>query len=262
MKNAIIAFVAIAVVFVSCRKTDDTADGKVNGVSFSASIVPITTSLGKISWIAGDQILINGIEFTTETTDTIAEFKNESDLSKSIQVPYEAYYPAAYGASIPATYSYDDKVSYLPLYASSNDHYLQFHNVCGMIGIRVTKDEMPEVMKIRVSCTDKAMCGKYRINSDNEAELITEAPMDGSNSIVLDCGSGKTISDAGTMFYIPVPPGEYENIKIELSSDGTSYGKVINAKQNRVSIAVNTIWSFLPEGSYPLSPEPTVREMM
>jgi len=259
MKNIIIA---VAAIFIASGCHPDPVYVE---ESFTASIEPLTNTVdgfsGKISWAAGDRIVINEEVFTTETAGARVTFTNNT-LNKLTDIPYMAYYPAANGASIPATYSYDDGVSYLPLYASGSDHHLQFRNVCGVIGIRVTKDETEVVKKIRVSCTDKAMCGKYSINNDNEAKLITETSMDGSNSVVLDCGSGKTISDSETMFYIPVPPGDYKNIKIELSSDGTNYENVMYARQGSVNIPVNTIWTFLPMGSYPLSPEPTVDKMM
>lgn len=238
-------------------------------MSFTASIESVKvitktsfdSSDGKVSWAAGDQILINGTKFSTNGTGSTVEFKNEGSLGK-LNSPYEAYYPAANGASISAKYQYDDAASYLPLYAASNDYTLRFRNVCGVIGIFVTKTEMSVVQKIRISCTNKAMCGNYSINDANEAKLITDKVVNGNNSIVLDCAPGKTVDDAGTMFYIPVPPGYYENIKIELSSDGTSYDKVLCAKQDTVNIPVNTIWRFLPVGSYSLSQEPTVDKML
>ena len=245
------AMAAIAVLS-SCTKEEESNANLNDSGAFYATIEDGSTRTtldgnNKVLWSEGDKININGTEYTLNDGDgtTHATFTGESVSGET----FKAYYPASLyngtTATLPATQEYDatiNGISNLPMYAESTTHDLKFANLCGVLAITVTSDDITTLKSIRVSSSNHDMYGAFTV-TDNNAVLSSDAG--GNKKVELVSANALTLTSEGTTFYIAIPATSYDMLKIELSVDGTNYTSSMTT-QTTSAIAVNrnTIYSF------------------
>ncbi len=224
------------------------------GIEFTATVEDDTkTTLNredrKIYWTDGDLISINGIKYIAENAEgTYAKFvKNEEKEDPT--APFTAYYPASIVGeggvtTLPATQYYGESknlAEVFPMYAfKANNTYLEFKNICGLLEI-VLKGDV-KVRTIKVANTTALMSGKFTLNNNFDA-VVDESDANAKKYVTLDCGEeGVALSSEGTKFYVAVPAGNYEKLKISvIATDGSAWS--IDAKASQISISRNKLYS-------------------
>lgn len=255
MKRLLLSITFIALVCVSCQK-EDTVRVDIAAPVFTAIIESETdtktviTADRKVYWESTDVISINGVRYDAipdETNAVSATFvKNDSEDAPS--APYYAYYPYdlydGTTASLPAVQSYSAGELNAPMYAESSNTSLSFKNICSLLAVSVKQSEMSEIQTIRVSSSNKALCGDFTVDPDSYYAELTN-PNDTDKKVILDCGTSKvTTSETGTVFYIAIPPQIYRELKIELSADGLTYTKAMTTTAGtEITIKRNKIYS-------------------
>jgi len=270
MKRTLLAIAAFAAILSSCQKEEAVVNGNENNevnnpMSFTATILSTRTTLkdqSKVYWSANDSISINGEIFKADTTKTPTIFTRDKS---EIKPPYKAIFPSSLVTN-DSIYVLPEKQTYtagtannLPMYAKSSSNELTFKNICAVLGVTVKSSDMASVKSIKVSCSNVDMCGTFTVDTTS-LKAVLKSNSNSKKSVVLECSEAVSTADDGTVFYIALPEADYENLTVELSADGTSYTKTMNARKNNISMVANTIypWNFLPVGYYPLSVDPTV----
>lgn len=160
--------------------------------------------------------------------------------------PYNAYFPAhlynGEEATLPAfiTEAWAEGRFNMPMYAQSNTSELNFKNLCGVLKISVNNVQFSKVQSIRVSSANKALSGKFTVDSNNSAVLTNASAI--ANNITIMYTEAVPTTEEGTSFYIPVPAQTYRNLKIEVSSDGISYKPLTTADNVDVTVERNKIY--------------------
>lgn len=218
----------------------------------------------KVEWVNGDEISINGVTYTA-TKDgsdaTKATFAKKTASDADPTATYKACYPASMASgtgssvtfSLPASYTYEAGKFNMPMYAQSEDTNLSFQNICGVLAIKVTSEEMSKVTKITVT-SDKAISGTCTIALSGEKYVATATgTTDADKTVTLNCGTGvipAAESAGGTTFYLPVPKIETAKLSIVVYGTATKattdyknliYRQDMNA--SNVTVARNTIYS-------------------
>lgn len=160
--------------------------------------------------------------------------------------PYSAYFPETLynggQTTLPSviTEIWADGKFNMPMYAQSNTTDLKFKNLCGVLKIAVKKETIESVKSIRISSSNKAISGAFTV-VNNTAEL--ESPNTIANTVSVTYTDAVTISDEGTVFYVAIPAQTYQNLKIELSSDGVNYTNSVTTTKNvDITVARNKIY--------------------
>jgi len=205
-----------------------------------------------VHWQLDDIISINGLEYTAapEPDPRTALFTKKDSLKPEPEAPFRAFHPVQISNyTLPSSCTYEHgRVDHLPMYAESNDETLQFRNICGVLGVKVTNDVMTKVKSIRVS-SDYTMSGKFHVTSDYCLEFDTPA----YKSLEMIPSQPVTIGSEGEIFYVPLMPRTYQNgIAITLTDiNGTEKSGIIKAKSyftvNRSKI-YNTTFKVSGEG--------------
>jgi len=246
-KNVIlIAAATLALSSTSCQKSEQNDE-----LNFTASIYAGVTESGKkVTWEAGDEITVNGVTYTaTLKTDAgKAEFKKKRSSDTDPTGTYSAFYPtgiqkgATSGGTLPDFQIYSaDKCAYAPLFATSTLNILSFKNICAILAITVKSADFPMVKSIRVSSSNCAMSGEFSVSKALVAVLNSPADID--NTVTLDCESAVSTDAKGTVFYVSIPAQTYQNLKIELFADGSSYTKTMTSKKDEdVEIEANSVY--------------------
>ncbi len=250
------ALAACVLAMVSCQENlqPEVNVPEKGAVSFKATAEnPATkTTLNdtyQVLWQNGDKIKVkdgsgNVSQYeTANSASATAEFNFvEGSGTAAAGGPYEAWYPATLfdgtSQALPAVQQYvANNISEAPMYATSADHNLAFKNLCGIIRLKITTDVNRSVSKIVLSDTNKGLSGAFTI------DLNGEAVVSGTDGVTLDCGtSGAAIGTTATNFYIAVPAGSYEHLKITVvATDGsvqtrtTKSGKSITVERNKIT---------------------------
>ena len=160
--------------------------------------------------------------------------------------PYTAYFPETLynggQTTLPSvmTETWAEGKFNMPMYAQSNTTDLKFKNLCGVLKIAVKKETIESVKSIRISSSNKAISGAFTV-VNNTAEL--ESPDTIANTVSVTYTDAVTISDEGTVFYVAIPAQTYQNLKIELSSDGVNYTNSVTTTKNvDITVARNKIY--------------------
>lgn len=129
----------------------------------------------------------------------------------------------------------------MPMYAYSETTELTFKNICAVLAIKVTSDDIAQLKSIKVS-SDKAMYGEISI-VDNVAVL--KSSTDATKAVELVCNTAVELNTDGTTFYISIPAQTYKFLNIYLSEDGTTYKQAMATKvaSGIGSISCNTIFN-------------------
>ena len=246
MKKSILMAVAAIAVLSSCDPETNLTTGEETGnkTVFTATIAQegatrVTLNSNTPNWEKDDQISINGKTFTAKTAGAKTTFEGES--VEKVGGKYKAYYPANLYHSgtptLPASITYTAGKFEMPMYAESENHDLTFKNLCGVFAITVTSADITTLKSIRVSSSDHGMSGEFTVRGDS-AVLSTN---DAANTVTLACETANTLDETGTVFYIPLPAQAYKGLKVDLSSDGTSYTSSMTAK-GEITVLRNQIY--------------------
>ena len=233
--SGIVLLFAAAALLAGCAK-DNNMKAPKDGepVIFTATIAQTRTALtvegttGKLVWETGDEITINGVAYVA-TPDTgnpaMATFAPKgADEAEPVDGKYYAAYGCTFDAEqlsgiLPATQTYaaGSLAGVAPMYAESSDIELTFKNICSLLEITLKGDAA--VSQISVSASNLPMSGKFVISDGQTASVVAE----GYAGVTLDCG-GAALSADGTSFYVAVPAGTYQSLKIKaVATDGRSW---------------------------------------
>lgn len=209
------------------------------------------TSVGssnEVLWMSGDAFRLFYTESTTAKTvdfsttqDKVAQatFTTSPALADDITSSY-AVYPAGYSPSLgsddvvtmtlPKSFKSNSGHSDGPMYANASAGYnnLQFKHLCGLLKLTVT--ELPTTAKQFVISADQNLAGTATATlSDGDPVLAITDDSEASKNITVSINV-----DAATTtqtFYIPIPVGNYTNLKAEIKDDG---GSVISTHKAKV----------------------------
>ncbi|MBQ9473637.1 MAG: hypothetical protein IJU81_04435 [Bacteroidales bacterium] len=240
-KTLYAALVVAAALLGACTKDAGVAK------TFRASAEPATEngkiaySGGRLLWSADDKIdvrdaslneAIYGVVEDDDMTRVDIVKVSGTDLSDG---PYTAVLPAAIrtGAStvkLPATQTTPDgSLCSLPMYAVSDDVYLKFYNLCGVVRFRLSASSSVSLSRIAVS-TNSNTNGASTISGSGKTVSITTPS--GGNVTTLACDVAQNIASAKD-FYMYLPAGTYTTFRILLTAnDGSVCSK--NAQNNIV----------------------------
>lgn len=177
------------------------------------------------SWEVGDVISIDGHSYTAKTAGTSSTFEGTG----AGEATHHAYFPAGLynggSPALPAVQTYVAGKFDMPMYAESDNATLSFKNLCAVLAIKVTSDDITTLKAIKVA-SDKKMNGTFTV-SDNKSVVGT----DGTNVLVLESSTALTLNADGTTFYIAIPAQNYMYLNIYLSSDGETYTRAMATKK-------------------------------
>ena len=196
-----LAIVAIAMI-ASCQKTQ-IGEPSTTGVShFTATIQQTKTTIasdGKITWTAGDEIIVTDAAEPANSAIYVAQSSGASTtfFLKSGEIAVTtAPYKASYGDLDNQTYSATG--ANCPLMAPATDE------------TNFTFSSPYTILKI--SATSEL---------DKTISLVSVA--DGTDGLSsLDCGSAVVLSSDPTVFYVAVEPGTYAELNISFKADSDS----------------------------------------
>ncbi|MBQ0150056.1 MAG: hypothetical protein KBT08_05500 [Bacteroidales bacterium] len=272
----LVSAAAIALGLASCNKEPvETADRQITIVANTESGVDTKTALSgddqtgyQVLWSEGDRIIldidgsypfdINGGVGTTRGTFV----GNLPFGSSSAGINCRAYY-ATDGSYLDSKsyYKPGNVISSAPMVAtvSVKNGFVSeanFKNLCGLL--RLTLKGNGTIKKIRL-IDDAPLYGDIdRIASDGAAVLKSAGLSE--YALTHDCGAGVDLSADGTNFYIPMPQGNYDGIKIEITDrlDRTitktlKAGKILNITRSKITPVSLTVASLdvdpLPDGA-------------
>lgn len=256
-KNIIIAAIAAAsalLLSVSCQKENlPESQNGINGgantftATIEQSLTKTTLTDGvKVNWTSADKININGKSYTAspKTDDaTKADFTADGEeATPDGSNKFKAIYPSTLYVTdhfeLPATQTYTADQFNAPMYAESETQTLSFKNICAVLAIKVTSEDITSLKSIKVK-SDKAMYGTFTVN-DSKAGLSDAS--DASKAVTLESASALTIDASGTTFYIAIPEQTYSYLKIYLSEDGNLYKRAMITKKTVGTVSCNKIY--------------------
>lgn len=110
-----------------------------------------------------------------------------------------------------------------------------------MLKLKVCRDQIESVQSIRISSSNRAISGEFRIGADNSAEL--KDPDNHVAMLTVAYQDAVAIDDAGKEFYIAIPPQTYRSLKIEIAPSESDFTNSITTKTDvDVLIQRNTIY--------------------
>lgn len=214
---------------VSELAPDESCAGPVR-TSVQASLPGITkTSVDgvKMSWSAGDEIIINGSRsYALAAAGASASF----DFADELTLPYRAVYPASIWKSdtqlvIPD--SFDASLTQIPLWGYASSGYsIGFSALTAVFRVPLTGNG--ETLK-KVTLTalgGETLSGTFSMDFANGK--IT--PLSGINTVVLNCNAA--LAQEPLMLYLPVPEGTYpEGFRLEFEdANGIILSRTIGAR--------------------------------
>ena len=173
--------------FTGCSSDDDAGnpDNSKPVVKLTADYNATRTWLGDdnaIRWSATDKVSVNG---STSTNTVVSEEGAVATFEAPASSPYYAFYPASmvtsydatahtYVIAFPATQTYRNDVSFSeatnPAVAVSNNTYLTFSNVCGMLRMPINTNMA--AAKARFICNEN-IAGAATVDPVNKTLTVT-----------------------------------------------------------------------------------------
>lgn len=123
---------------------------------------------------------------------------------------------------LPSVQTYiPDGVEELPMLAFSDSYSLDFKALCGLLKLNLKAKEAGVAVKSISVEADEYICGEMGITEEEPFSLIFDEEEydydDVNKKVMLDCGTGVALdTDTATPFYITIPEGEYNNMKIKV----------------------------------------------
>lgn len=180
----------------------------------------ITIAEPAITWVAGDEVVVNGV-LSSAVADADAGKSTASFDLKSVAHPYTVLYPRDLYTTSGRLRFYDEQRllknefdrEALAMVGYSFDSEVTLHNVCGLIKIPVWNNfegENITLEKICIKSNDgSALAGKYNINYRNATlsqvsavDTMTLVPEEGSKGIEIPIGEKIYV-------YAVVPEGKF-----------------------------------------------------
>lgn len=253
MRNSrIILLFAVAALLSGCAKDSNMKAPKGGDpVIFTATIAQTKTALtvegtaGKLVWEDGDEITINGVAYVATPDSENPAMATFAPKGTDEAEPVDGVYYAAYNCTFDAeqlsgilparqTYAANSLAGVAPMYAESEDTEFTFKNICSLLEITLKGDA--KVSEISVSSSNLPMSGKFTISNDGQT---ADAVSEGTAGVTLACDDTQLTSD-GVSFYVAVPAGAYQNLKIKATTTEGEVWSII--APNTAEIAVNKIY--------------------
>ncbi len=238
MKKFVISLVALSAVLVSCSKEPVTIDlaATKEAPVFTATFaeqpeVKASFSGLKVSWAAGDKILIKDSEgkkavYAADAAGETSSFSFQSgDVLGTEGVTYEAFFPYNETADeqLPVVQVYGLNGTEItrfeaPMHAEGATTNLAFKNLCGLLKIDLKKAASVSTafnLKYILLEADKGLTGAYTVDGD-------KAVVTGTTPAVLNMASAKALGTTALTFYLWVPEGNYASFDITAMHNDTS----------------------------------------
>lgn len=190
-KNELIWFVLLIFVFSSCN-SDDVGHISESQIQFTAGYANDNLSrtgidvVSNVFWDPGDVINVNGKKSTKTTVFSGSSAASFSFDATILAPTYYAYYPAEkvsafddlahmFEVTLPDSQTYRNDHSFSnsvnPAVAVSENTYLYFYNLCGMLRIPITTNG--EAVKARFLSADHVVSGSAVVNPLDKNLTIT-----------------------------------------------------------------------------------------
>ncbi|MCQ2265207.1 MAG: hypothetical protein MJZ46_04095, partial [Bacteroidales bacterium] len=259
-KLTLFCMMALVLTVISCKKEKETEKGFRATTESHAVVGNGKTHLEglNVEWTTDDIILVfsgtcsDGMRFQTNDNGTTAEFNAVGTLPDNFYTaPYQAFYPTdAFRVrdndillSLQNVQPYEANGfanNSNPMVAVSNDTYLPFRNVCGILRLNLYSETRPEIQEILITSNDdnENLWGNGRVTISNGIPSLGSLSS-GRNSVTLTCDGvrlGRDISNA-TEFNIILPPGTLSrgfNVKVT-DMDGNVYERTAYGDQNTIA---------------------------
>ena len=255
MKKTLFVLLGAALMVVAGCKKDDNKLNNGEKMTFTSDLSggAKTEISGKLmKWTEGDEIVINGKTFTSEISQEGAFATFTGDV---VEPTYHAYYPASLYDNgnyvLPATQTYNGTNLSLvnPMYASSENTTLQFHNICALVKLDLTGTDK---VKTIVAQAEKPLSGAFTVKEEN-GTFYAELSSKDAATVTLNCGDGVQLdATTPTTFYMALPQGTYENLAFTVSNGTKS--TVVDAAN--ATLEAGHIWNKIAEVSFiPIIPD-------
>lgn len=251
--------VAIAAL-ASCAKEPAVKEG----LKFTATINNLSKtqlvsdgSVGKVNWVAGDVIYINGAEYTAtpDSEDpTKAVFTAKSAEAVAIGGKYYASYGfqasidgGVAGGSLSNSQSCSKAIANAPMYAESENTTLAFSNVTAVLEIELKGSATVTSVKVETAETNNGAFTVTALGTDSP--LTFSATDEASKAVTVDCGDGVALTSDGVKIYVALQATTYSSLTISATrADGGTWS-FSTAAGKSLKMAANTIYplSFTPE---------------
>lgn len=264
MKKYIYMAVAAIAALSSCSSDNDVImeETAKQPLKFTASMEGAATratfdSENKcVSWEVNDQILIMANTQTTfytynaEAAGLSTTFIpwNEQYVVDPNAANYKAYFGCdiMYGTPqkpiIPWTLyeTWAEGKFNMPMYATSTTHDFQFKNLCGVLKIKVTNEQIAQVNSIKLSSANKAIAGSFTVDANNAAVLDDPDVITNARTIIYNSAVPTTAE--GTVFYVAVPAQTYQELNIALNDGNGSIKNMTTKAATDITVGRNKIY--------------------
>ena len=227
-------------------------------------------------WEVGDKIYIMGIDASNIATEAsyVASGTNGTSTTFEPATPgqevsgqtFRAFFPTyildggacVIPAEIDETWA-EGKFN-MPMFAMSNTTTLAFQNLCGVLAIKVNKDQLERVEFITISSSNRKLNGWIQPMPNSEGKLsvglVSPEKDDEFDDLAIHYTSVVEIGEEGNVFYVPIPPSynldfstrsftadPYKDLKI-LLNDGEGHIKTMTTKKDKeILIERNKIYN-------------------
>ena len=232
--SILIAAFALALLAGACAKDSAPEQGAPKGTVLKASLSSLTkTAIDgvKVSWTAGDKIIVNGAT-STALEDAAATAKFE--FMKELSAPYKAIYPTSIykeGDKVSLPASWNANAFKLPLYGYLADgDEISFKALTALLKISITGDAATTVKDISLKgLGDEQLCGEFSLDYTTGALTGTSTA---EADKVVKVNVNEALSATALVVYIPIPAGSYPSgYQIEiLNSEGGLMRKSVTAR--------------------------------
>ena len=221
-------------------------------------------------WEEGDEIRIMAVDESRYLTDasyvasgtngTSTTFEPATSGQEVSGIQYQAFFPSyilddmrsiVMPAEINETWA-EGKFN-MPMCAISTTTNLAFQNLCGVLAIKVNKDQLTKVKYIEISSSNRKLNGSIQpmTNSDRTLSgvaLFYPEKNEKYDDLGINYTTAVEIGDAGKVFYVPILPSynldidlntrtmslvadPYKDLKIRIS-DGSGVSKSMTTKKD------------------------------
>lgn len=176
-------------------------------------------------WVSGDKVNVNGTSLTVYPLGTNATSATLSGTAaaNASGVKYYGYYPVTAGwwdaaknrITLPESRTFNpaNPMDCVPMYAESDNGYLEFKNPFALLEISLTGYQA--VTSIKLTSTAGNLSGTFIVG---ETSFWT---VSGTKTVTLTCPTGGVKLDPSrqTRFWVAVPPGTFTNLRIDIYTD-------------------------------------------
>ena len=232
MKKTILYISAVAMVAaVSCNKAE--LDNSTDPQNSSESLVftayaneETKTTLNDdetVSWSAGDEISINGVQYITDEGGKVASFRKFDNEAADPEGPYYAVYPKTaslneqFDVNLASHVTEDRAASIINAIsvAYSETNTLKFKNVCSIMKFQVP-EFAEDITEITVS-SDDALSGTAKVSYNAGEPTWGESGVgDLKYSITLTLPDNAKF-EKDTEYYVPIYPGTKKNLVFRIN---------------------------------------------